>query len=763
MRRRRLATAAAVLLLLPLALAAVGFVPWVRAQAHSRASRLGAVVSIRSVRPAWLGARLDDVAVAFPELPALSAHFDSVIVHADRSIHARSGTLSLRGPFEEVRSQLDAWRAAHGAPSGTSPAGDGSVVEVSEVAIDWADPFGPSTSLHLRGLSIPDLRHVSSLTLSHFDARSGGWGVVGRNLLVEFDAPPGHKLRLVRLEALEADVALDDHDPGTYAAGFAPSGSPAVPKPALQDPPGALRRLLALNSRLRALLPVLAQTVDPDATVEAGALELHLQRGSERLTLGPGPLSAAIRGERAVVSLSPGGTLGRSGVTFHLEAPLHDGDVRLDVEGGPIALSTLGVKEGDLGLTRLEKTSLEVHAHFLLNAPADVLQFDGTVRADNLTLEHPKLAEVPVEGLLVAAKGKGEVRTDGSRLDLSAFEVDVGLLQLTLSGWVTRGDDIALDVAFGIPMVGCQAFLDALPTALIPAVKGMAAAGTLSLTGRLRFDPRRPGDFLLDYQASNDCRVTSVPLNIDVARFRAPFRRKVYAPDGKLVEVETGPGTPGWTPLGAMSRYLEVAVMTTEDAHFRTHHGFDHEAIRNSVRENLLQRKFVRGASTISMQLAKNLYLDRRKTLSRKLQEIILTSYLEQALTKDQILELYLNVIEFGPMIYGAGPAAYHYFHAPASSLSLGQALYLSSILPNPSRQHFGADGRVTEGWMRYLQKLMKNAERRRWISPEELEEGLGEWVVFGSPAPERAGLRPASTGDDGPEPDDPAADDAVP
>src|SRR5690606_26000898 len=100
-------------------------------------------------------------------------------------------------------------------------------------------------------------------------------------------------------------------------------------------------------------------------------------------------------------------------------------------------------------------------------------------------------------------------------------------------------------------------------------------------------------------------------------------------------------------------------------------------AIHNSILENVKQRRFVRGASTISMQLAKNVYLKREKTLSRKLQEAVLTMLLEQEFTKQQLLELYLNVIEFAPGVYGVGPGAQHYFNTHPSQLSLGQALYI--------------------------------------------------------------------------------------
>jgi membrane peptidoglycan carboxypeptidase len=238
-----------------------------------------------------------------------------------------------------------------------------------------------------------------------------------------------------------------------------------------------------------------------------------------------------------------------------------------------------------------------------------------------------------------------------------------------------------------------------------------------------------------------------VPKHIDVRRFSAPFKLLTYDAKGTPVEIELGPGAPGWVRRGDINHFIEAAVMTCEDGRFRRHQGFDHEAIRNSVRDNLRARKFLRGASTISMQLGKNLYLTRDKTISRKLQELILTTYLEQALTKDEIMGLYLNVVEFAPMTHGLGLASAHYFNAQPGSLSLSQAMYLASVLPNPKQQHFVQEGRVSDGWMRYLYKLMRIASKMRWISEQELEEGLGEWVVRGSPEPVRTALPSEESG----------------
>ncbi|MGE3674004.1 MAG: biosynthetic peptidoglycan transglycosylase, partial [Polyangiaceae bacterium] len=203
---------------------------------------------------------------------------------------------------------------------------------------------------------------------------------------------------------------------------------------------------------------------------------------------------------------------------------------------------------------------------------------------------------------------------------------------------------------------------------------------------------------------------------------------------GEAIPFQTGPGSVNWTPRASISRHMETAVLICEDGRFFRHRGFDEEAIHNSIRENIKQRRFVRGASTISMQLAKNLYLKREKTLSRKLQEAVLTMLLEQEFSKQQLIELYLNVIEFAPGVYGIGPAARYYFNTHPSQLSLGQALYIGSILSNPKQQHFGPSGEVGPGWAGYLRKLMKLGNRIHLVSDAELEDGLREQVTFKVP-----------------------------
>ena len=157
-----------------------------------------------------------------------------------------------------------------------------------------------------------------------------------------------------------------------------------------------------------------------------------------------------------------------------------------------------------------------------------------------------------------------------------------------------------------------------------------------------------------------------------------------------------------WLPLEKISPNLQRAVLAGEDTNFFMHRGFDYEAIQKvfeqAQREAARAAKaegenddwlpslpeFRRGGSTISQQLAKNLYLSSQRSFFRKGQEAVLTFMMERALTKRRILEIYLNVIEWGDGIYGAEAAAQHYFRKPATALSANEAAYLSAMIPNP-------------------------------------------------------------------------------
>jgi membrane peptidoglycan carboxypeptidase len=283
----------------------------------------------------------------------------------------------------------------------------------------------------------------------------------------------------------------------------------------------------------------------------------------------------------------------------------------------------------------------------------------------------------------------------------------------------------------GVPLASCEAMLASLPKILVSELGGLSLEGTFTLSYDIDFVASDPEATRVVLDVKNDCRVKSAPPSLSPSRFRSPWVREVKGVDGQSVMIQSGPGAPGWVPYDEISRFMEIAVLVCEDGGFHRHRGFDFRAIERAIKDDIRAGRFVRGASTISMQLAKNLYLGREKTLARKIQEALFTLLLEQELAKKELMELYLNVIELGPGIYGVGPAAEYYFKTPAKELSLGQALYLASILPDPTRQHFTPEGAVTERWSEYLQKLMRIARKVERITDEELEAGLAEAVAF--------------------------------
>ncbi|MBN1783332.1 monofunctional biosynthetic peptidoglycan transglycosylase [bacterium] len=143
-----------------------------------------------------------------------------------------------------------------------------------------------------------------------------------------------------------------------------------------------------------------------------------------------------------------------------------------------------------------------------------------------------------------------------------------------------------------------------------------------------------------------------------------------------------------WVPLSTISPKLIHAVLIAEDDNFYRHEGFDFHGMEEAMKENLEKGRLVRGGSTITQQLAKNLYLSPKRSPDRKIREAILAFELDRKLKKRRILELYLNVIEWGEGIYGIEAASKYYYHKPASSLTAEQAVRLASVLPNPMRYH---------------------------------------------------------------------------
>jgi monofunctional biosynthetic peptidoglycan transglycosylase len=186
-----------------------------------------------------------------------------------------------------------------------------------------------------------------------------------------------------------------------------------------------------------------------------------------------------------------------------------------------------------------------------------------------------------------------------------------------------------------------------------------------------------------------------------------------------------GPKNPYWAGGKSIPAEMKWAVILAEDDNFYRHEGIDVKAIKKAIQYDLEKQSLARGASTITQQTAKNLFLSREKTISRKIKEVILAKRMEQELTKGRILELYLNVVELGPMVYGIGHGARYYFGKPASALTPRESSFLAAMLPGP---------RVAYNPYRNVDKVMKRSDmilkllrKRGVLSEDEYQRAVAE------------------------------------
>ncbi|MES1183472.1 MAG: biosynthetic peptidoglycan transglycosylase, partial [Myxococcales bacterium] len=442
-------------------------------------------------------------------------------------------------------------------------------------------------------------------------------------------------------------------------------------------------------------------------------------------------------------------------LALNVALPLSPGAVHVIAKGGPVSLSSLGVRVGQLGLKDVRQATLAADGSADFSEDFETVDLDGKLAVHGLSLQRAELSPQIVGPWSFDAALKARARLDGTELTVTSGEAHFGEVRAELSGQVVKARERRhVEGRLRVPLSGCQSVLEAMPSGLLPLVRGMRLSGSFGIDFQVRYDSQAPKDTRVVLAVQNECKVQDVPPELSPHRFERPFLREVKGPDGSPTSIESGPGTSSWVSIDDMSRHLESAILICEDSRFHAHAGFDFRALEDAIKDDLKQGRFARGASTVSMQLAKNLYLGKEKTLGRKLQEALLTMLLEQQLDKRRILELYLNVVELGPGLYGVGDAAQYYFATPARSLTLGQSLYLASLLPNPTYSRFGPNGKLNPAWLAYLHRLMHIAHKIKRIDDAELQAGLEEEIAFRVPGAE-SGLSPSPG--DGNAPDAPA------
>lgn len=378
------------------------------------------------------------------------------------------------------------------------------------------------------------------------------------------------------------------------------------------------------------------------------------------------------------------------------------------LEWNDVELSTGGGEDGLIRGLRIARLDLEPVAGGIRFSTAGSLQFDQGV---------PFTAAFAYDG---QDRIRGSARflfTDSARARTDTLRVaaEGSLRQDHRRGFVTIGDDTRLTIGalplrvegrlesrgpvVHLAVRGDSLTEEQVERSLPPAVLGplldVGVRGWWEHRVALDLDLARPDS--VRFEAD----VVPHRLALDPARTRLrllgldePFVAVVLLPRGARAVRELSGNNPHFRTLDAISPDLVHAVVTNEDGGFFRHRGFNTEAMKEAIAENLKAGAYRRGAGTITMQLARNLYTGHARTLSRKGQEIVLAWILEHlaGVSKERLLEIYLNIIQWGPGIHGADEAARFYFDRDARDLTLDQSLFLSTIIPSPGRWRWRFD-----------------------------------------------------------------------
>jgi hypothetical protein len=313
------------------------------------------------------------------------------------------------------------------------------------------------------------------------------------------------------------------------------------------------------------------------------------------------------------------------------------------------------------------------------------LHIEGYSSIDNLFVSHPKLASKDV----VVKKARFDYHWIIGKRHLKLDSTSV--LQLNKIKCVpyvsyTNEKDKIYSLQLKIPKIKAQDFITSLPTGLFRHFEGMEAQGSFSYFLNFEFNNHNPNGLTFESNLKKEGLKISKYGEADLNKINGDFIYRAIDKGVAQRPILVGAENVNFTPLNQISPYLQKCVLTSEDPSFFNHRGFINEAFKQSIAKNIRTKKFSRGASTISMQLVKNVFLSREKTLSRKLEEILLVYILEnnRISSKERMLEVYFNIIEWGPNIYGIGEASRFYFQKTPSDLNLNECLFLATIIPKP-------------------------------------------------------------------------------
>jgi len=359
----------------------------------------------------------------------------------------------------------------------------------------------------------------------------------------------------------------------------------------------------------------------------------------------------------------------------------------------PLVLNGLGFKKGSFEVKKLQESDGEVVAS--LTGGFEGLQVNDGRISDTLVV-------------IDTASGHFDIALQSNRFELdSSSYFQLNQIKANVFAQWVNGKHPLYALGIYMPELRASSFFSSLPAGLFRNIGIPKATGSLAYRLKLELNDEHPEDVVLEsgMWSSKDFKIIAWG-DLDPGKINGPFEYAFYENGKEITRFKVGEGNSRFVPFESISPKLVTAVLKAEDPDFYHHQGFYIDAFRYSIAKNYKLKRFAQGGSTISMQLVKNVFLGRRKTIARKVEEILFTWLIEKqnAVSKRRMLEVYLNIIEWGPGIFGASEASQFYFGKHPSELNWGESAFLAGIIPRPKKVTWMLDsvGCVRSNWGKY-------------------------------------------------------------
>jgi hypothetical protein len=366
-----------------------------------------------------------------------------------------------------------------------------------------------------------------------------------------------------------------------------------------------------------------------------------------------------------------------------------------------------------------------------VNRSGSQLEVNGSWRIKNMLLNHRRIAgnDIIVPDASIDADmvfGKNFIAIDSTST--------IHLKNIKLHPFIkyTLGHSKIYELKLHTEELDAHELINSFPKGLFESLEGIQVTGKLQYDLNFYLDSQNPDSVIFNSKLKNKGFKVLKWGKTNLQKINSTFVYTPYEYGKPMRDIVIGPENPNFVPIDQISPDLKNALLTAEDPSFYSHNGFVEASIRSSIITNFKARAFKRGGSTISMQLAKNVYLNRQKTLARKIEEILIVWIMENGKlsSKQRMFETYLNLIEWGNNVYGIGEASRYYFDKHPSELNLGEGIFLASIVPRPKSglYRFEGDGSLRSGLSSYFNFIGGIMARRGMTEADST--GYGFWNV---------------------------------